>query len=297
MGFSAEDRLLVINCDDFGSSRSANLAIEQAMRSGFATTTSLMVPCPWAHTAVMSCKDLDIGIHLTLTSEYPAYRWGPLTDGPSLRDEDGYLPRTIEEVRVKADLLDVEHECRAQIEQARQWGIEPTHLDSHMDVLQLDRHFFDVYMRLAAEYALPVRLRATHFEWPFSYVTHETLDRHEIVTPDRLVAPPWGEPARKILLELLAKLPPGVTEFSVHPVCDSDELRTYDQESAEVRAADARLLQDKDILKLVAESGAKLLGYAPLRNLMRGQTHERGQPAGAGLTNRARDFGNRNGAP
>ena len=94
LGFSADDRLIIINCDDIGSSHSANVASEAAMRSGIATSATLMVPCPWAREAVERFKDLDVGIHLTLTAEYPTYRWRTLTDAPSLRDAQGYMPRT-----------------------------------------------------------------------------------------------------------------------------------------------------------------------------------------------------------
>ncbi|MBS0273332.1 MAG: ChbG/HpnK family deacetylase, partial [Proteobacteria bacterium] len=128
LGYDAADRLLILNCDDLGSSHSANLAIDDSIRNGIATSATLMVPCPWAREAVDMCGDLDIGIHLTLTCEYPGYRWRALTGAKSLHDADGFMPRTTAEVWQNAKLDDVEAECRTQIEQAKSWGIDITHL-------------------------------------------------------------------------------------------------------------------------------------------------------------------------
>ena len=94
LGYGAADRLLILNCDDLGASHSANIAIDDSIRNGIATSATLMVPCPWACEAVGLCGGLDIGIHLTLTCEYPGYRWRALTGAKSLHDADGFMPRT-----------------------------------------------------------------------------------------------------------------------------------------------------------------------------------------------------------
>ena len=96
MGYGSESRLLIVNCDDLGSSHSANIATFRSMVYGIATSATLMVPCPWAREAARMFKGLSIGVHLTLTSEYRGYRWRGLTDGGSLRDGDGFFPATTE---------------------------------------------------------------------------------------------------------------------------------------------------------------------------------------------------------
>jgi chitin disaccharide deacetylase len=269
LGYSSQDRVLIVNCDDLGSSQSANRAVERALRTGFATSATLMVPCPWARNAAIACRDLDVGIHLTLTSEYPAYRWRSLTGAASLHDKDGYLPKTAQEIWAKGDLADIDRECRAQIDQACEWGLEPTHIDSHMHVLQLDRHLFDVYMRLAIDYGLPLRLHAATHVWPFAYIARRTLQGRGIVTPDRFIEPPWGEPLRKTLLSRMDRLLPGVTEVSAHPADDSEELHAYDEEYAEIRAADARFLVEAAMRHAFTSRGVKKVGYAMLRDAMR----------------------------
>src|SRR5687768_32898 len=94
LGFAPDARLLIINCDDLGSSASANRAIGEVLRRGAATSSTLMVPCPWALDGVRRAQEGGIGVHLTLTAEYPTYRWRSLTGAASLHDTTGHFPAT-----------------------------------------------------------------------------------------------------------------------------------------------------------------------------------------------------------
>src|SRR6185437_9525272 len=105
------------------------------------------------------------------------YRWRSLTGAPSLHDTEGYLPRTTGEVWAHAELTDVERECEAQIERALEWGVDVTHLDSHMDIHELDRHYFNMYLALAERYRLPVRVRQSGIGSAFSSMPR-TLAKH-----------------------------------------------------------------------------------------------------------------------
>ena len=136
LGYRPESRLLIVNCDDLGSSHSANVATFRSMVYGVASSATLMVPCPWAREAARMFKGLSVGVHLTLTSEYRGYRWRGLTNGASLHDDEGFFPATTEEALQRVDAEDARAECRAQIERALSWGVEVTHLDTHMGVLQ-----------------------------------------------------------------------------------------------------------------------------------------------------------------
>jgi chitin disaccharide deacetylase len=270
MGYSAGDRLLILNCDDFGCSHSANRAIERALREGAATSASLMPPCPWARSAAKASRDLDIGIHLTLTSEYPAYRWASISGAPSLHDRDGYLPKTVREVWSRAEPDDIERECRAQIDLALEWGVDVTHLNSHMDILELDRIYFDISLKLAKHYELPLRLsRPSPF--PFSYISRSKVRQAGVSIADDFFAPPWGEPVRKGLFSQLKKLAPGITEVGLHPVEDSEELRAYDTENAEIRINDAECVMSDDLKDLISSSRINPIGFRPLRDAMRAE--------------------------
>ena len=158
LGYGPDAKLLIVNCDDLGSSRSANVAIYEALRDGLATSATLMVPCPWARDAAAMYRGEDVGVHLTLNAEWDTYRWGPITHSPSLLDGDGGFPRTVEDVWDHADLDEVRKECRAQLERAIYWGFDVSHLDSHMGTMQLRPEFFDVYLELAVDFQLPLRM-------------------------------------------------------------------------------------------------------------------------------------------
>ena len=123
-----------------------------------------MVPCPWAREAAARYRGEDIGVHLTLNAEHELYRWGPITHAPSLLGGDGGFPRTMEDVWDHADLDEVRRECRAQIERAILWGFDVSHLDAHMAVLQLRPEFFDVYVDMAVEFGLPLRMLGGRLE-------------------------------------------------------------------------------------------------------------------------------------
>ena len=94
LGHSANSRLLIVNCDDLGSSHSANVATFRSIVYGVATSATIMVPCQWAREAAYMFKDSPVGVYLTLTCEYRGYRWRGLTNGASLRDKDGFFPAT-----------------------------------------------------------------------------------------------------------------------------------------------------------------------------------------------------------
>src|SRR5688500_12731762 len=158
LGYPADAKLLILNCDDLGSSHAANVGVYESLREGLATSATLMVPCPWAREAAARYRGEDVGVHLTLNAEWDLYRWGPITHAPSLLDGDGGFPRTVADVWDHADLDEVRKELRAQIERAIIWGFDVSHLDSHMGTLQLRPEFFDVYLDLAVEFGLPLRL-------------------------------------------------------------------------------------------------------------------------------------------
>jgi hypothetical protein len=164
LGYPGEAKLLIINADDLGSCHSANVGVFECLATGVVTSATLMVPCPWAREASSRYRGEDIGVHLTLNAEYELYRWGPITHAPSLLGGDGGFPRTMEDVWDHADLDEVRRECRAQIERAILWGFDVSHLDAHMGTLQLRPEFFDVYLDMATEFGLPLRMISQRME-------------------------------------------------------------------------------------------------------------------------------------
>ena len=271
LGYLACDRLLIINCDDLGVSHAANVATSKAMVEGVATSATLMVPCPSAREAAEMFAGLDIGVHLTLTSEYPGYRWGSLTGRASLHDDDGYFPRTTAAAIKRMEAQDVRAECRAQIDRALGRGIDVTHLDSHMHAVEARADLFDVYLDLAVEYGLPLRMitpaQAERLGLAGFHSPRRAAARG-IIFNDHLVYP-WPRPTRDVFFEELPDLPAGVSEIFAHPVMDGEELRGYGPDYADIRAHDAACLIDTTVRALIVQQGFKPISYRPLRELQR----------------------------
>jgi predicted glycoside hydrolase/deacetylase ChbG (UPF0249 family) len=268
LGYGPDDRVLIINCDDLGSSFAANVGTYEALRSGAATSASLMVPCPWAREAASRYRGEDVGVHLTLNAEYDLYRWGPITHAPSLLDGDGGFPRTLEDVWDHADLDEVRREVRAQVERAILWGFDISHLDSHMGTLQLRPEFFDIYLDIAVELDLPLRLSGSSTERMVGFPFRKLAAAEGIRFPDHLVVV-QGVGSRKVIERTLADLRPGVTEVYVHPAVDTPELRAF-ADDWEERVDDHQLVTDDPGLPaLIAAARVQLIGYRELRDLQR----------------------------
>ena len=268
LGYDADARLVILNCDDLGSSHAANVGVYEALRDGPATSATLMVPCPWAREAASRYRGEDVGVHLTLNAEYDLYRWGPITHAPSLLDGDGGFPRTIDDVWDHADLDEVRRECRAQIERAIYWGFDVSHLDSHMGALQLRPEFFDVYLELAVDFRLPLRLSGASTERMVGFPFRRLAAEEGVLFPDHFVYVP-GVGSRRAIERALADLRPGVTELYVHPAIDTAELRSLAPDWAG-RVDDHELLLGRGGLRALADrAGVQLIGYRALRDAQR----------------------------
>ena len=270
LGFAADARLLIVTADGLGSVRAANVAIYEALRTGVATSASLMVPCPWARDAAATYRGEDIGVHLTVNSPLETYRWGPITRAPSLLDGDGGFPRTRDDTWDHADLDELRRECRAQIERAILWGFDVSHLDSHLATLLMRPEFFDVYLELAIDFALPIRLASAEAERRLGFPARDLAAAEGVISPDHVVLAPVG--ARRAVERALFDLAPGVTEIALHPAVDSDELRASHPDWAGRVEDHALACHDPSLLDLIDRAGAFLIGYRELRDLQRADT-------------------------
>jgi hypothetical protein len=268
LGHPADAKLLILNCDDLGFCHAANVGVYQSLRDGLATSASLMVPCPWARGAAAAYRGEDVGVHLTVNAEHDLYRWGPITHAPSLLDGDGGFPRTVADVWDHADLDEVRRECRAQIERAILWGFDVSHLDAHMGTMQIKSEFFDVYLDLAVEFRLPLRLSGPETESLVGFPFRSLAAEAGVLFPDEFIYIP-GVGSRKVLLEAVADLGAGVTEAYLHPAVASDELQAM-ADDWEDRVDDHRLLvHDNELRQALAGAGVIPIGYREIRDLMR----------------------------
>jgi len=267
LGYDKNAKLVIIACDGYGSSNAANIAIKQATSTGIASTSRLQVPCPWAHGAVSQHRGGDIGVSLTLTAQYELYRWGPVTYAPSLLGGEGGFPRTKADLWEHADVDEVRRETRAQLERAIQWGITPSHLASHSDVLCGRPEFFDVFLDLAIEFNLPVTLPDPSIDLGFG--ARDLTSQAGVLVPDHVISTPWGVASRAAADEAIANLKPGVTEIQVHPATDSAELVAITP-SWTAAVADAHLVTtDWTFRSALERSGAIVVGFNALERAQR----------------------------
>ena len=267
LGYADDARLVIISCDDLGSCHAATEGVYAAIRNGVATCASIMVPAPWARYAADQYRGEDIGVHLTLNAEHPLYRWGPLTHAPTLLSGEGGFPRSVDDLWEHADSTEVLRECRAQIERALAWGIDVTHLAPHLTSITLRPEFFDVYLELAFEFKLPIRLPSTISASAAGFPFRQLAADEGIVFPDHFDHD-WRTGSRERVLSALAHLAPGVTEIHVQPAIDTPEVRALG-EVAEGWIDDLVLATSDELRDAVARSGATLIGYRELRDAMR----------------------------
>ena len=267
LGHSDDARLVIISCDDLGSCHGATEGVYQAIRNGVATCASIMVPAPWARYAADQYKGEDIGVHLTLNAEHPLYRWGPLTHAPSLLSGEGGFPRSVDDLWEHADSTEVLRECRAQIERALAWGIDVSHLAPHLTSITLRPEFFDVYLELAVEFKLPIRLPSTISADAAGFPFRQLAADEGIVFPDHFDHD-WRTGSRERVLSALASLEPGGTEIHVQPSIDTAEVRALG-DVAIGWIDDLALATSDELRNAVTASGAVLIGYRELRDAMR----------------------------
>ncbi|MFM7872830.1 MAG: ChbG/HpnK family deacetylase [Actinomycetota bacterium] len=268
LGYDAASKLVIVSCDDLGSCHAANIGVYRALRDGIATCASVMVPAPWARHAAHLYEGDDIGVHLTLNAEHEMYRWGPITQAPSLLSGEGGFPRDVDDLWEHADPAEVLRECRAQIERALSWGFDVTHLAPHLSVITLRPEFFDIYLELAVEFRLPIRLPSTLSAEQAGFPFRRLAEEEGIIFPDHFDHD-WRPGSRQRVVDALRNLQPGVTEIHIQPAIDTPEVRALTSHAQEW-VEDLRLaVEDTETRSLLDTSGAVLIGYRQLRDLMR----------------------------
>ena len=278
LGYPKDAKLLIVHADDLGMSHSVNAATIKAFESGLVNSGSIMVPCPWFSeiaTYARANPQADLGLHLTLTSEWTTFRWGPVTSKDrvsSLLDKNGYFNLTESEAAAKADPKEIEMEIRAQIERARAFGIQPTHLDSHMGTLYQNKAVFEIFLKVAREYKLPVRVARTWFaraDFLPSTLKPDDVFIDRVLDINQTVAPAdWS----RFYTDAIKKLEPGVTEVVIHLAYDDGEMRgaTFDHPDwgAAWRQRDLDFFTSDAFRQLLKDEGIKLITWRELGKLM-----------------------------
>jgi predicted glycoside hydrolase/deacetylase ChbG (UPF0249 family) len=277
LGYPPDAKLLILHADDLAVAHSEDAASFDALDRGAVTSASIMIPCPWLTEVAAYAKahpDADLGLHLTLTSEWKNYRWGPVASTntvPSLLDPSGYLwPDTPEAVRsLKAD--EAEREIRAQVERAIAMGIHPTHLDSHMGALFSRPDLFAAYVKVAHEYKLPfLAFIAANMPPGLS----SALSDKDVLINSVVIANPSVQTAnwKSFYLDAIKNLKPGVTEIIVHLGHDDAELQAVTVDHADYGAAwrqrDYDVVTSPEFKQALENNHIILIHWKDLKNLL-----------------------------
>jgi len=278
LGYPRDAKLLIVHADDLGAAHSINSASIKALESGLVSSASIMVPCSWLPEIAAYARahpEVDFGVHLTLTSEWTLYRWGPVLGKgrvPSLLDGSGYLYPLESEAAAHMDVREVEAEIRAQIARARALGIQPTHLDSHMGTLYQSKALFETLLRVARENKLPFRVSQEWFSGapfmpsllgPDDVVLDRTISIEPSVAPDD-----WS----RFYTNEIKNLRPGVTDMIVHLAFADEEMKGisfgHPNWGAEWRQRDFDFVTSDAFRRLLKDNNVKLITWREIGKLI-----------------------------
>jgi chitin disaccharide deacetylase len=282
LGWPKDAIVLILHVDDAGMSHASNLGVIKSTSLGVATSFSIMMPCPWVPELakwIAQNPTADSGLHLTLTSEWQLYRWGPLSGKPAvpgLVDDQGCLWHTVQQVCAHASADEVETEIRAQIERAEKLGIPITHLDSHMGTLFARADYFERFLKVGLEKKIPILAIGGH-------MTHTMVENGDSARALVSLAPRIWEaglpviddlhtsvtswkPAEKKdrLFRLIRDLKPGLTEILFHASVMTEEFPLITG-SAASRHSDTELLTDPEFKALLKERDIQLTTWRELK--------------------------------
>jgi predicted glycoside hydrolase/deacetylase ChbG (UPF0249 family) len=283
LGWEPGAKVVILHIDDTGMSHASNKGTIRAMDEGVATSCSIMMPCSWVseyYHYLQKNPNADTGLHLTLTSEWAEYRWGPLAGKaavPGLVDKEGCLWGSVEEVIANATPDEVETEIRAQIDLAQTMGFEITHLDSHMGTLFASPLFLQRYVQIGIEYQIPVLLPGGHMH----YISQENPMPKEMVqgiakqlwdaglpVVDDIFADTYGWKGldkTDNYIELLKNMKPGILEVVMHCSDPDDEIFPIITDSSVLRKGDMLAMMDPKFKAFIEKEGIILTTWRELK--------------------------------
>ena len=273
LGYPEGKKVIILHADDAGMSEGANIATAHYLENQLIQSAAIMAPCPAADEFIqwaIDHPDADVGMHLTHTSEWKSYRWGPVSDPaevPGLIDPEGMLWHEVPDVVMNASADEVEKEVRAQIDKAISMGYMPNHIDTHMGTLYGHAAYVERFLKVAEEYGIPANVidlsdpqvagKFKEAGYPIDDNVIGLIDRYSLPKLDNFTSAPNGRTYEEKIenFKLLIKsLPAGLTEIIFHPSVESEELKTITN-SWQQRVWEAKMFSDPDLIKFFEEEG------------------------------------------
>ncbi|RJG49521.1 ChbG/HpnK family deacetylase [Motilimonas pumila] len=291
LGFESDEKVVIFHCDDIGMNQGSVAAYQDLKDFGIALSGSTMVPCPWFLKAAELCReqaDADMGVHLTLTSEWQHYRWRPLTAGlanTGLVDSLGFFHASEYDCWQQAKPQAVFAEACAQVEAALAAGITVSHLDSHM-LSMMSAKTLPVFYQVAQKYQLPMlAMHSDYLNRTPRFINHTemaltetplcpehasvaatTAQMEQAAEPlfDHWCSLPYQDDSNRVeaVKQCLQQLPNGVSFFMLHPSIEDDELkRICPDMDWRIRVADYQAMLDKGLKAYIKQQGIRLISF------------------------------------
>lgn len=277
LGYDKETKLLIVHADDLGVSHSENAASFEGMEKGFINSASILMTTPWVREVANYAKEhaeVDLGIHVCMTSEWATYKWGSVADPSqvsSLLNEDGYFYDNSPAFAKHAKAEEVAIEIRAQIEKALSMGIKPSHLDAHMGAVYMRPDLLQELLNLSQEYKIPVATTGGHLGASFP-----DLDLSEMVLVNKMYgASPqsYEKGMAEFYAETLRNLEPGLSCIIIHAAYDDAEMQAVTVGKvpwgAHWRQEDFDFFTSKTCQKILAEEGIELINWSQIQAKLR----------------------------
>ena len=277
LGYSKDDKLLIIHADDIGLSNSVNQASFKALKNGYVNSGSIMMPCDYISEVgefAIENPSIDLGLHLTVTSEWRDYKWkGVLkpSDTPSLINKKGELFKNIKQFILNAEPLELKNELQAQIDLSKSIGINPTHIDSHEGALFYDQDLFKVYLEIGEKNKLPVfvpKMVAVHFDENFPKPENVVVIENFYMARKGIEHDEW----ETFYLNILDNLKPGISQLIVHLGYDDDEMKSITVDHPDFgskwRNLDYDIVSSDKFKNALKNNKIKLITWKQIQNII-----------------------------
>lgn len=285
LGYAVDDRVVIFHADDVGMCQATVTAFTQLIEQQVLNSGAAMTPCSWFPSVAAYCREFpntDLGVHMTFTSEWEAYRWRPIsTSHPDsgLIDSEGYFFSSTDSVQKKGVKEFIEGEVAAQINLALAAGVDVSHIDMHMGAM-LHPNFLPAYLQAARTHRIPLlayRMSEEKLQkWNNPQLAEKIkkilaeLEDQGFPIIDHFYQTDLSRPETRMdeIDYVLKTLEPGLTHFILHPAHDTPELRAISSDWAG-RVADHQALENDEFLKCLNKYNIKKTGYRELRDVMR----------------------------
>jgi predicted glycoside hydrolase/deacetylase ChbG (UPF0249 family) len=289
LGYPEGRKVLILHADDAGMCNEANEAVKEMLEKNWIQSTSVMAPCPAAEDMIQWAKnhpEEDVGLHLTHTSEWETWRWGPVSETgevPGLVDSEGKLWQNVPQVVQNASAEEVEKEIRAQIEKAIDMGYKPDHIDTHMGTLYATPEYVKAFFRVAEEYEIPAnaidlsdpRVAEKYREqgYPINDEVIQLIENYPMPKVDNFTSAPKGSTYEEKVdnfKQLVQKLRPGLTEIIFHPSEETDNLKEITN-SWQQRVWEKKMFGDPELQQFFEEENIVFTNWKEIMERFREQ--------------------------